>query len=84
MIRLNEKWAIGRIDTPPQWTLCRRKLWKGKEQWEAVSFCQTKKALLVAIHEKVERGAAFYQGGANLAVDADAMAKLADFPDRIE
>lgn len=81
MIRLNDKWAVGFIAEPPQWTLCRRKTVKGNEIWVAMSFCQTKHALLTAIHEKIERGASFYQGSENLAVSADGTARIADFPD---
>jgi hypothetical protein len=82
-IPLNEKWRVSMIENPPQWTLERKKTWKGQVQWQAVSFCQTKAALLRSIHEKVERGAAFYRGSENLAVDAAAMAKLAEFPEKI-
>lgn len=81
MIRLNEKWAVGRIDTPPQWTLARRKLVKGAEQWESVSFCQKRETLLRSIREKVIHGAEFYPNGQNLAVSDAAMARLANFPE---
>ena len=84
LIRLNEKWAVGKIDTPLQWTLCRRKVVNGKEVWQAVSFCQTRKALLRAIDEKVVRGAEFYRGSENLAVSGEQMAKLANLPERID
>jgi hypothetical protein len=81
MIRLNDKWAVGFIAEPPQWTLCRLKISKHGEEWRPVSWCQTKHALLTAVHEKIERGASFYPGSENLAVDADGRARIADFPD---
>lgn len=84
MIRLNAKWAVGQIENPPQWTLCRRKMWKGMEQWEAVSFCQTKKALLTALREKVIGGARYYPGSENCAVEPEQMARIEDFPQRID
>jgi hypothetical protein len=83
-IRLNDKWRVSMIDHPPQWTLCRLAHHKGKEIWQPVSFCQTREALLRAIREKVVRGAEFYPGSENLAVSASEMAKLADFPARID
>jgi hypothetical protein len=84
MIRLNHKWAVGRIDHPPQWTLCKRALLHGKEIWQPQSYCQTRKVLLRCIDEKVVRGALFYQGSENLAVNGEQMARIADFPDRID
>lgn len=83
-IRLNNDWAVGMIDNPPQWTLCFRKTWKGKEQWQAVSFCQTRKALLRAVDEKVVRGGQFYRGSANAAVEPSALAQIERFPARVD
>jgi hypothetical protein len=56
---------------------------KGLETWVAVSFCQTRSALLRCIREEVIRGGEFYPGRDNMPVSADILAKIEDFPDRI-
>lgn len=83
-IMLNDKWRVHMLDNPPQWTLERRKVVKGKELWTAVSFCQKREALLTTIREKVVRGAEFYQGSENRAVSAEKLAQIANFPETID
>jgi hypothetical protein len=80
-ILLNDRWRVG-VTEPPQWALERR---VSKTAWLAVSFCRTRSALLRAVLEKVQRGAAYYPaGGKNHAVDPLAAAQIEDFPPRID
>lgn len=52
--QLNESFRVvtesGRA--PIQWMLQRAKMVKGAEQWEPISFCQTREGLLLSIREK--------------------------------
>ena len=81
-ILLNDRWRVWMRDGPPQWTLEHREF---GETWHAESFCQTRTALLRAVLEKVQRGAAYYPAGKpNRAVDPAQVARIEDFPARID
>jgi hypothetical protein len=79
-IQLNDRWRVRIAPYPPaQWLLEQR----GGENWQARSWCQTRKALLVAINEKVVNGSRFYPGKArSMPVDQSALDAITAWPER--
>lgn len=81
-ILLNDRWRVWMRNGPAQWTLEHREF---GETWQPVSFCQTRSALLRAVLEKVQRGAAYYPaGGRSHAVALSKLAAIELFPPRID
>jgi hypothetical protein len=81
LIQLNDRWrVIDSDDRPPygQWML--QRLDSG--DWKPKSFCQTRKALLVAINEKIVRADKFYAGAKAMAVDPLALDAVKNLPER--
>jgi hypothetical protein len=78
-IQLNDRWRAIQSDyDPPQWML--QRLDSGK--WLPKSWCQTRKALLTAINEKIVRAHDFYQGGHSMPVDPSALDAVASLPEK--
>lgn len=83
-IQLNEHWrVIESTFTPPQWLL-QRLANKQADTWQIESWCQTRLALMTAIHEKVILAAEFYpKGGRSMKVDKTVMDWLWKLPTQI-
>jgi hypothetical protein len=81
MILLNDRWRV--IESDDRLPYCQWLLQRldGKT-WHSRSFCQTRKALLVAINEKIVRADRFYQGGHAMEVDQQALDAIRNLPER--
>ena len=85
MIQLNDRWRVVESDDQlpyGQWLLQRSFQRKGKEDWANQSFCQTRKALLTAVNEKIVRADKFYAGAKAMAVEQEALDRVKNLPER--
>lgn len=85
MIQLNAHWRVVESSyTPPQWLLQRLNN-KTAGIWVTESWCQTRLALITAIHEKIILASEFYPNGSarSMKVDKEIMEELWRLPTTI-
>ena len=84
--RLNDRFrvAVEGGSEPQQWYLQRRKIIKGQEAWEAISFCMSRSGLLLAIREKCTPAAKFHQRHEYPGLDPAAIAVIKALPEHFQ